>query len=170
MFYNVFSLDKDTEKAKEIVNIAEKVHINSACVGDYTVRDADIDDRGIFCTENTDLDSFEEALENVICVTAITDEKFDEYSIEALIIDADEDKLTVKSAIVLCTNERKVIKELYEECDSKDEFAEKASSALEECNEAPEQDFKEYCVNNGIEWIDDADVSDFPEDMDGLEK
>ena len=166
MFYNVFSLDKDTEKAKEIVSIAEKVHINSACVGDYTVREADVDDRGIFCTEDTDKDSFEEALENVICITAIAEDEFDEYSIEALIIDADEDELTVKCAIVLCTNETKVIKELYEECDSKDELVEKASSALDECNEAPEQDLEEYCVNNDIEWIDDADVSDLPEDMD----
>ena len=146
MFYNVFSLDKDTEKAKEIVSIAAKVHINSDCVGDYTIKEADVDDHGIFATENTDLDSFEEALENVICVTAIAEEKFDEYSIEALIIDADEDELTVKCAIVLCTNEKKVIKEVYAECDSKDEFDEKANSALEECNEAPEQDLEEYCV------------------------
>ena len=72
----------------------------------------------------------------------------------------------MKCAIVLCTNEKKVIKEVYAECDSKNEFDEKANSALEECNEAPEQDLEEYCVNNDIEWIDDADVSDHPEDID----
>ena len=72
----------------------------------------------------------------------------------------------MKCAIVLCTNEKKVIKEVYAECDSKNEFDEKANSALEECNEAPEQDLEEYCVNNDIEWIDDADVSDHPENID----
>lgn len=72
----------------------------------------------------------------------------------------------MKCAIVLCTNEKKVIKEVYAECDSRNEFDEKANSALEECNEAPEQDLEEYCVNNDIEWIDDADVSDHPEDID----